>query len=95
MYAGLRAIGDLNKQEKKAPRDKAFNDFQPALAHALEFGMVLKMYSETHYRLLTAGNCWDIYPGNMRIIGKPWLELPPEWGLLDMVKATKQLGAKS
>lgn len=75
-------------------RDEAERDFPAAEEIACMHGMNLVRRSDHHYQLSHV-NGWlqNIYPGNQRLYWDrnkpkpPFLQLPDEWGLVDVVKA--------
>jgi hypothetical protein len=76
-------------------RSQAWEDFKPAAQAASQFGMVLIQHTETHYSLRhQRGWILNIYPGNRRLyrdpntkVRSPYLQLPEEWNLIDVVEA--------
>ena len=61
-----------------------------ALGLAKEKGLELLMFNERHFRLRFKTNCWEIYPGKLRIQrlseSTPFIfGLPHDWTLIDVV----------
>lgn len=95
-------MGDVFKALKQHRRQHGFNrrlqaglDFQQASSAAAQFNMRLIQHTETHYSLRhTKGWIINLYPGNQRIfrdqnnkVHSPYLKLPNDWTLLDVVEA--------
>lgn len=88
-------LKDERKKEGQSNRQKAKDDFKEASTLAAQNGLRLsKCDGGVRYRLEKL-KVWikDIYPGNSRIYCPnqdkkgPFLQLPLEWTLLDVVKA--------
>jgi hypothetical protein len=95
---GDKWAADKNERqhEKAVSRFVAGNDFDEARRLARKGGLVLVKHSPQHYALRPKGRGgWlqNIYPGNRRLYHDrqkptpPYLGLPAEWTLLDVVKA--------
>jgi len=90
-----RECGSWNPQQIKAERRQlAAEQFDAAQRLADLHGLVLRRCTESHYQL-SLHNGWlqNIYPGNCRLYWDrqhekpPWLHLPDNWSLLDVVRA--------
>lgn len=84
----------MSNETKGSRRARATLEFFEARDFCIDRGMDLRKNSDTHYSLFGDGWLLDIYPGNQRLYRPenrepraPFLELPNEWGLLDVVKA--------
>jgi len=82
--------------DRAANRLLAVGDYDAAFQLAKVSGLILKKHSEQHYSLTTVekkGWLQNIYPGNRRLYHDkkrpkpPYVRLPAEWTLLDVVKA--------
>ena len=94
------------KQERQAQgykrRRQAWEDFKPAAQAASQFGMILVQHTETHYSLRhQKGWILNIYPGNRRLYRdpnthtrSPYLKLPEDWTLIDVVEACARIEEK-
>lgn len=76
-------------------RSAACRDFTEASEVAAANGFVLKQHADWHYSISQVGKKWltNIYPGKMRLCADkniaekaPYVHLPPDWDLLDVVK---------
>jgi len=95
-YVAMRAERQARGQ---ANHERAIEDFETARALAQKHGLSLVQYGEVHYALIRYVNgkaLWrhHIHPGNRRIRADanmptraPYLKLPDDWGLLDVVRA--------
>ncbi len=74
--------------------DVAAGQFHEAAAMAAVNGLRLRCCTEVHYQLKPADGAWlmNIYPSNRRLYADPqkrgpFLRVPDNWTLLDVVKA--------
>ncbi len=86
----------------QANRERAIEDFETARAMAQKHGLALVQYGDAHYALIHYVNgkaMWrhHIYPGNQRICmdrqmpaRAPFLKVPCDWTLVDVVRAAIQ-----
>jgi len=84
------------QQDRQDNREAAEKDFKKASILAAQSGMALSRCSSVHYQLRANSYLWNIYPGNRRIYSdkkhkNPFLKLPVDWGLIDVVKAAMEL----
>jgi hypothetical protein len=91
IFTAYRLSKQAEGQERRAAADETFADAQ---ALASPFGLVLARHSAVHYTLSLPGGWWlNVYPGNRRLFWDrnrprpPYLRLPLEWTLLDVVQA--------
>lgn len=92
VFAGLRT---LEQERRKSNRQAATVQASEAIALASASSLILTRHSDAHYTLRCDHQDWtlNVYPGNRRIHGShnydrpPYLKLPKEWTLLDVVKA--------
>lgn len=96
-------MGDIFNEERRRRQEagrqrriRATNEFPTAQRQAIALGFRLSRRNETHYTLTpakeTKGWLYNIYPGKCRIYADPnrrgpFLKLPDEWTLIDVVKA--------
>jgi len=86
-----------DKVQRASNRDLAGKLYNEARLLAMQHQMILIAFTETHYQLRSS-NGWilNIYPCNRRLYfdrkhkTPPYLRLPDEWTLLDVVKAATQ-----
>ncbi len=76
-------------------RDRAEDDFKAARVLAARHGLRLSMHDTTHYALEHMRQLWllNIYPGNRRLYKDenrptrgPFLRVPTDWTLIDVVE---------
>lgn len=95
-------MGEVFKALKQHRQQHGFNrrlqatlDYEQASGAAAQFNMQLIRHTETHYSLRhNKGWIINLYPGNQRIfrdqnnkVHSPYLKLPNNWTLLDVVEA--------
>jgi len=94
-----RTCADCSGSDKAARRGQAAIDWTKAFIAAKDSGMTLKQHSDQHYQLSHPdGWLLNIYPGNRRLYHDknrkgPFLQVPLEWTLLDVVNAAAKQGA--
>ena len=96
-YEIYKEMGKERQEEGEVRRNKAGNDFSIAKRMAESKGWVLKQHTYSHFQLISPGRkiIINLYPGNQRIYQDPkkrgpYLKIPFEWTLCDVVKeATK------
>lgn len=90
----FKAQEQVRRKQGERNRIKAESDFKTAKDIAERSGLKLKCCSDVHYQII--GKDWvvNLYPGNGRIHADkkkrgraPFLNLPPDWSLIDAVKA--------
>lgn len=81
-------------EKRKAQMDLAGHQFQEAQTLAEANGLYLVRHAKVHYQLSPDDRSWllNIYPSNRRLYHDPkkpgpFLRVPPDWTLLDVVKA--------
>lgn len=67
---GLRAVHVTYEWIKEQRRDEAVREFPAAMKLAAENGLELFMFIERHFRLRFGTNCWEVYPGELRITAR-------------------------
>ena len=89
-----RALAAQTKQERASRRDFAAAAFPVVSRYAWEYDLRLRRFTESHYQLSPMDWSWilNIYPGNRRLYSDrtkvaPYLNVPDNWGLMDVVKA--------
>jgi hypothetical protein len=92
-FSARKAARILSKQNRRA---KAAADFPEAQRRAAAISLTLKRHTDVHYQLCGPGWIINVYPGKQRIWGpktdkSPYLKLPADWGLLDVVGAAEGL----
>lgn len=85
------------QEERHVRRRQAADDFSDAARLANEHGLVLTQCTEAHYQIRAFEDghvCWlyNVYPGKRRIwpdrkYRGPFIHLPMNWGLVDVVEA--------
>ena len=90
---GFKAMADIDKQDREVARAKAAIEFVTVRDFAKSAGLTLRAHTEAHYSLRGCGYILNIYPGNRRLYydrshrKPPFLKLPDEWSLLNVVQA--------
>lgn len=83
------------REEANARRQQAMTDFDAARDLAESKGLTLKKFTAQHYQLSNGKWIQNIHPGNRRLYWDrkyrkpPFLDLPPDWTLLDVVRASQ------
>lgn len=76
-------------------RQTSANQFVDARALAAEHGLILRQHTDWHYTIRREGRRWlsSIYPGKRRLVKSrempelaPYIKLPENWTLVDVVK---------
>jgi len=95
----FQAIRADRQARGQAKRERAIEDLETARALAHKHSLALVQYGEVHYALIRYANgkaLWrhHLYPGNQRICmdrhmpaRAPFLKVPFDWTLMDVVKA--------
>jgi len=89
-----KLIAERERIRKGERRDLAAAAFPDIRSRAEEHGLRLVRHTEAHYQLRPADGSWilNICPGNRRLYSDPkkvapWLSVPVDWTLLDVVNA--------
>ena len=89
------SVSEARKKEQGRLRRKAaWEQFKAASILAARHGLRLSRHSPYLYKLSGTRNSWvlEVYPGNLRLFRShgvaPFLDVPDEWVLLDVVNAT-------
>ena len=97
-----RTCAHCSGGDKAARRDQAAIDWTKAFIAAKDSGMTLKRCTDQHYQLSHPhGWLLNIYPGNRRLYHDknrakgPFLNVPHDWTLPDVVNAAAKQGGKS
>lgn len=82
---------EASKRYRQNNRQRAESDFRDASRLASSNGLKLIRHTDVHYKLVHQDWALEVYPGNRRIYRQkgnaPYLKLPFEWTLLEVVKA--------
>lgn len=92
-----RDCTSLGPTERADRRSEAGNEFDLAEQFAAANGLKLLQRSEQHYQLIGPDWLLDVYPGNLRLYRPrpgtrhpkraPYLRVPIDWDLVDVVRA--------